>query len=147
MRISNKTDYALRALFALVASSPEETTVSAREIADRSKIPRKFLQQIMRELKERGVVQSVPGKYGGYRLARPAAEISVGEVVRHFDGLHGPAPCACLDCGGEACPLESACYFRHLFVDIRDYAARLLDGATLESVYRNSVAERRNATP
>lgn len=144
MRISNKTDYALRALFALVAS-PEERPVSAREIADRSKIPRKFLEQIMRELKEQGVVQSVAGKHGGYRLARPAAEISVGEVVRCFDGLHGPAPCVCLDCGVESCPHESACHFRWLFVDIRDYAARLLDGATLESVYRKSVADGSNA--
>lgn len=141
MRISNKTDYALRALFALVAS-PEQRAVSAREIAERSRISRKFLEQIMRELKELGVVQSVSGKHGGYRLARPAAEISVGEVVRHFDGLHGPAPCACLDCGVETCPHESACHFRWLFVDIRDYAARLLDGATLESVYRKSVSER-----
>lgn len=144
MRITNKTDYALRALFALVAP-PEEKTVSAREIAERSKIPRKFLEQIMRELKEQGVVQSIPGKHGGYRLARPAAEISVGQVVRHFDGLHGPAPCACLECRVETCPHESTCHFRWLFVDIWDYAARLLDGATLESVYRKSVSERGNA--
>ncbi len=146
MRISNKTDYALRALFALVAS-PAELAVSAREIAERTKIPRKFLEQIMRELKERDVVQSVPGKHGGYRLARPAAEISVGEVVRHFDGLHGPTPCACMDCSVESCPHESGCHFRWLFVDIRDYAARLLDGATLESVYRKSVSARTAASP
>lgn len=144
MRISNKTDYALRALFVLVAS-PEERPVSAREIADRSKIPRKFLEQIMRELKERGVVQSVPGKHGGYRLARSAADISVGEVVRYFDGLHGPAPCACLECSVGTCPHESACHFRGLFVDIRDYAARLLDGSTLESVYRKSLSDRRTS--
>jgi Rrf2 family protein len=146
VRISNKTDYALRALFALVAS-PGDTAVSAREIAEKSKIPRKFLEQIMRELKEQGVVQSIPGKHGGYRLARPAAEISIGDVVRNFDGLHGPAPCACLDCSAETCPHESACHFRWLFVDIRDYAARLLDGATLESVYRKSVSDRSNEMP
>lgn len=144
MKISNKTDYALRALFALVAS-PGKSTVSAREIAERSQIPRKFLEQIMRELRELKIVRSVPGKHGGYQLARPAGEISVGEVVRHFDGLHGPAPCACLACGTQACPHESACHFRWLFVDIRDYAARLLDGATLESVYRKSLSGRDQA--
>lgn len=144
MRISNKTDYALRALFVLVAS-PEKRAVSAREIAERSRIPRKFLEQIMRELRELKIVLSIPGKHGGYQLARPAGEISVGEVVRHFDGLHGPVPCACLACDAETCPHESACHFRWLFVDIRDYAARLLDGATLASVYRKSISGRDQA--
>ncbi len=103
MRISNKTDYALRALFVLVAS-PEERAVSAREIADRSKIPRKFLEQILRELKEQGVVQSIPVNMGdtglrGLRRISPSArwcDISMAFMVprpaRVWIVASGPVP-------------------------------------------------------
>lgn len=134
MRISNKTDYALLALFSLVAAQ-DKGPVSARELADRNKIPRKFLEQILRDMKEQGWIESTTGKHGGYRLARPASQISVGEVVRYFDGLLGPTLCSTIDCRDGQCIHESVCRFRWLFMDIRDYTTRLLDNADLETVY------------
>lgn len=133
MKISNKTDYALLALFTLL-EVPDGKPISAREISARNKIPLKFLEHILREMKEQGWVESVSGKYGGYLLARKPGKISIGEVVRHFDGLLGPSPCVSVSCQEGTCPHESTCRFRWLFQDIQSYAIKLLDSSTLESV-------------
>src|SRR5262249_37471788 len=84
MKLSRKADYALRALIHL-CGRPHEA-VPVRELADANGIPRKFLENIMRDLREMGLVESVAGKNGGYMLARRPDELSIGRVLRHFDG-------------------------------------------------------------
>jgi len=132
MRVSKKTDYALRTLFTLVdhfGSGP----IPIRELARRNDIPKKFLEQIMLALKERGWVQSVPGLRGGYHLARNPEKITMGEVVRHFDGLL--APIECVSVGGyKRCSQEPVCRFRRVFLDARNYVTNLMDHATLAEV-------------
>jgi Rrf2 family protein len=87
MRISAKTDYAVRALVVLATRDPEGSrSVKADEIARVAAVPGKFLEAILVLLRREGLIESKRGADGGYRLARPAEEITVGDVVRAIDG-------------------------------------------------------------
>ena len=85
MNISVKSEYALQALFDLARQPPGEP-VKIADIARRQKIPQKFLELILASLKQGGFVESRRGAEGGYRLARPADQITVGEVFRFVEG-------------------------------------------------------------
>jgi Rrf2 family protein len=140
MKVSRKSDYALRALFGLIASGGK-TPVSIRELADRNDVPRRFLEQIMLELKSKGWVRSIVGRDGGFILAKRPDEISMGEVVRHFDGVLGPIGCVSTT-HYEACSQETVCRFRRVLLDIRNYTARRMESATLAAVYAASPVTR-----
>ena len=92
MQLSMRTDYALRALFTLVEHHGA-TPIPIIELARRNDIPKRFLEHIMLDLKEKHWVSSVAGKKGGYILARSPEKITMGEVVRHFDGYLAPIGC------------------------------------------------------
>ena len=140
MKISRKTDYALRALFTLVEHHGRGP-IPIRELARRNDVPKPFLEQILLEMKSRGWVDSVPGKRGGYVLAREPGAITMGEVVRHFDGLL--APIACVSTSGyEWCSQESVCRFRRVLLEIRNLTTRLMDGATLAAVHEGKPVTR-----
>ncbi|MBM7866637.1 Rrf2 family transcriptional regulator [Heliobacterium gestii] len=132
MKISKKTDYALRALCTLAESYGDEP-VSLRELAERNRIPKRFLEQIMLDLKTKNWVTSVPGKYGGYVLACSPEQITLGQVVRHFDGILAPIGCVSVT-QYQACTEESVCKFRRLMAEIRDFVARQMDSTTLLAV-------------
>ncbi|MEI8235201.1 MAG: Rrf2 family transcriptional regulator [Verrucomicrobiota bacterium] len=134
MRLSNRTDYALRTLFTLVECADKEL-VSTRKLAERNDIPKKFLEQILTEMKAKGWIESVTGKRGGYRLAKPSSAITMGEVIRHFDGSLSPIACVS-STGYKYCTQETVCRFRRLFLDARNYVTRLMDESTLESVFK-----------
>jgi Rrf2 family protein len=85
MRVSAKSDYALRALIE-IARNVGEGPLSAEEIGKRQEIPHGFLQSILADLRRAGVVMSQRGQAGGWRLARPAADVSVADVIRAVDG-------------------------------------------------------------
>ena len=136
MRVSKKTDYALRALFTLVehhGSGP----IPIRELARRNDVPKKFLEQIMLGLKQRGWVRSQAGLRGGYLLAKPPERITMGEVVRHFDGILAPIECVSVT-GYRRCSQEPVCRFRRVFLEARNYVADLMDRATLADVARGA---------
>ncbi|MBM7865582.1 RrF2 family transcriptional regulator [Heliomicrobium gestii] len=134
MRISKKTDYALRTLFTLLENR-EAGPVSIRELAKRNNIPKRFLEHIMLELKANGWVDSVPGKNGGYCLAVQPEELTIGQVVRYFDGVLAPVGCVSV-AEYKKCSQEDICYFRPLMGNIRDCMADLLHRATLQKVYQ-----------
>ncbi len=136
MRVSKKTDYALRALFTLVDQFGRGP-VPIRELSRRNDIPKKFLEQIMLSLKERGWVSSLPGLRGGYLLAKSPDRITMGEVVRHFDGILAPIECVSV-AGYKRCSQEPLCRFRRVFLDARNYVANLMDHATLAEVSRGT---------
>ena len=136
MRVSKKTDYALRALFTLVDQAGRGP-VPIRELSRRNDIPKKFLEQIMLSLKERGWVTSLPGIRGGYMLAKAPDKITMGEVVRHFDGILAPIGCVSATCY-ERCSQEPLCRFRRVFLDVRNYVATLMDQATLADVSKGT---------
>ncbi|HCP11357.1 MAG TPA: Rrf2 family transcriptional regulator [Planctomycetaceae bacterium] len=140
MKLSRKSDYALRALFTLVESRGQGP-LSIREIAERNDIPRRFLEQIMLDLKARGWVLSIPGRDGGFELAKDPGDITLGQVVRHFDGVLAPIPCVSTS-HYEPCTQEGSCRFRRVMLDIRNYVARMMDTATLARVFSGSVVRR-----
>ena len=132
MRVSKKTDYALRALFTLIehhGSAP----IPIRELARRNDVPKRFLEQIMLALKAQGWVSSVAGIRGGYLLAKSPSKITMGDVVRHFDGILAPIDCVSVT-GYKRCSQESVCRFRRVFFDARNFVATLMDRATLADV-------------
>lgn len=130
MRVSKKTDYALRALFAI--AELKETSISIRELSENTDVPRRFLENIMLEMNKAGFVKSTTGRYGGYTLARSANEITLGEVIRYFEGMIAMISCVSVS-NYEACSQESKCYFRRVFLNIRNLTAQILDRTTIAS--------------
>lgn len=132
MRVSKKTDYALRALCTL-AEHYGRGPIPIRELARRNDVPKKFLEQIMLALKERGWVDSAAGVRGGYILAKLPEKITLGEVIRHFDGILAPIECVSVT-GYVRCSQEPVCRFRRAFLDARNYVAGLMDHLTLAQI-------------
>ena len=104
--------------------------VSNRELAVANDIPSGFLQQIMLELKECGWVSSIPGRDGGYVLAVAPDALSMGQVVRRFDGVLAPIGCVSIT-HYEPCSQEARCSFRRVLLGVRNHTARQLDQTTL----------------
>ncbi|HWU27041.1 MAG TPA: Rrf2 family transcriptional regulator [Rhizomicrobium sp.] len=130
--LSQKARYALRALFVLGARETEEPVMIA-DIAEEANVPRKFLEQILLELKKSGIVHSVRGKFGGYTLGRSTDAISFAEVIRAIDGPLALSPCAsrtayrrCDDCADEV-----TCAIRKVLLDVREATAGILEKRTL----------------
>ena len=130
--ISQKAKYALRALVAL-CRTPPASPLMISEISRTQAIPKKFLEQILLELKRAGIVMSRRGRLGGYVLLRPANEITFGEVLRLIDGPIAPLPCLskiayrrCADCQDEA-----RCEIRHVFAQVAIAQRDVLDRTTL----------------
>ena len=123
----------------LAASSnehhPGNGVVQIKEIAEREQIPSKFLEQILLTLKNAGLLHSKMGVGGGYYLARPPKEISLGHIVRILDGPLAPLRCvsqmAYEPCG---CPDEQTCGLRLVMLDVRNAIAELLDNTSLADV-------------
>jgi Rrf2 family protein len=128
--ISQKAKYALRALVALAKA---DDSLMIGEIAARKKIPRKFLEQILLDLKRHGIVQSRRGRLGGYALLMPADRITYGQVLRIIDGPIAPLPCLsriayrrCADCQNE-----ESCEIRRVFARVAESAREVLDRTTV----------------
>ena len=134
MRVSKKTDYALRTMFTLVEHY-RGAPIPIRELARRNDVPKRFLEQIMLQLKTQGWVDSTAGVRGGYFLARSPEKITMGEIVRFFDGILAPIDCVSVT-GYQRCSQESVCRFRRVFLDARNYVAGLMDRATLADVIK-----------
>lgn len=130
--ISQKAKYALRALVAL-AKQPSGQPTFIGDIAESQSIPKKFLEQILLDLKRHGLVVSRRGKAGGYGLFRPADTISFGEVLRIIDGPIAPLPClskiAYRKC--EDCQEEASCEIRRVFAQVADATRAVLDRTTV----------------
>lgn len=130
--ISQRAKYALRALVALARS--ETGSMMIGQIAAQQKIPRKFLEQILLELKRHGLVASRRGKLGGYELLAPADKITFGQVLRMIDGPIAPLPCLskiayrrCTDCIDEG-----TCEVRRVFFKVAESARSVLDSTSLK---------------
>ena len=144
MRVSKRTDYALRALFTLV-DHYHGAPIPIRELARRNDVPKRFLEQIMLDLKAQGWVDSVAGIRGGYLLARSPKKITMGEVVRHFDGVLAPIECVSVT-GYKRCSQEPVCRFRRVFLDARNYIAEVMDHATLADVAKGPPVSKQEVT-
>ncbi len=137
MKITKKGEYALKALLCLVEVYPHKTR-SLREIAQREKLPLKFLEQIMMILKRHGIVQSTKGKLGGYCLAEPPAEITLGKIIRAVEGPLAPI--------ANAEEIQKSIHRdeRHAglylaLLEVRNAISEILDKTTLEDIYEKSL--------
>lgn len=143
MRLSKRGEYGLRAMIDLAAALKSSNgsgtggIVQIKEIAERQKIPSKFLEQILLTLKNAGLLRSRMGVGGGYYLSKPASEITLGQIVRVLDGPLAPIRCVSLTayepCG---CPDETTCGLRLVMLDVRNSISKILDYTTLEDVTR-----------
>jgi Rrf2 family protein len=131
MRVTCRTEYALKALADLAASHPRGEAVPLAAVARRQGIPLSFLEQIMLVLKHAGYVESRRGKGGGYALARLPRQITLGEIVRLMDGPIRPVLCgACRSKGDGGDP----CAFREVWQRVAEAAAAVVDGATFQDI-------------
>lgn len=132
--LTKKGKYGLKALVHL-ARLPAGELAFVGDIATSNHIPKKFLDAILGELRNAGFVLSRKGKEGGYRLAKSAAEIKVGHVIRVLDGPLAPIACAsrtryerCDDCD------EATCHVRHMMLEVRQAIADVLDNRSLAAM-------------
>lgn len=130
--ITAKTRYALKALCVLAKSPPGEPILIA-DIAEQEGIPRKFLELILSELKQHGILQSRKGRGGGYLLARTPETISLALVLRVLDGPIAPVPCLsrtayqrCVECRDE-----STCSVRLVLKEAHDASLHVLENTTI----------------
>ncbi|WP_439534637.1 RrF2 family transcriptional regulator [Polymorphobacter sp.] len=130
--LTQRSRYALRALIFL-ARADGLVPVPISMIAADQKLPRKFLEIILLELKNGGLVLSYRGKMGGYRLARPADEISFGEIIRLIEGPLALVPCVSVSAYQRCsdCFEESVCAIRKVMLTVRDQTAAILDNTSL----------------
>ena len=132
LRLSKKTDYALIALKDL-ASNPDGTSSSAREIAARYNIPVELMAKVLQRLAKRGLLASHHGKRGGYDLARPATMISVADVIQAVDGPVAVTACSDID---ETCEQYSTCNVRDPLWRLKDRIVRTLAEFTIDELAR-----------
>jgi Rrf2 family protein len=146
MRLSKRGEYGLRAMIALAEPAPKSDSPSMmqiKEISQREQISPKFLEQILLTLKNAGLLHSKMGLGGGYYLARPASEITLGQVFRVLDGPVAPIKCvsqmAYESCG---CPDEETCGLRAVMGDVRNAIADILDNTSLADVIKRQESVR-----
>jgi Rrf2 family protein len=137
MRLSKRGEYGLRAMIDLATWEGGNPIIQIKDIAEREHIPAKFLEQILLTLKNAGLLHSKMGVGGGYYLAKPSDQISLGQIVRVLDGPLAPLRCvsqmAYEPCG---CPDEQTCGLRMVMFDVRSAISDILDSTSLADVAR-----------
>jgi len=133
--LSMKAKYGLRAMLFLARAYGQGPALIS-EIAEKEAIPKKFLELILLELRNKGYLHSKKGKGGGYYLGKSPYQISLGEIIRILDGPLAPIPCVSLTAYRRCpdCPDEKTCGIRVVMKEVRDSTAEILDGTTLADV-------------
>ena len=136
MKLSKRGEYALRALIDLgMAQELGFSVLQASELARKEKLPVKFLEQILAQLKAGGYVKSTRGRLGGYSLGKPMKRIKFGSVIRFIEGPLAPIRCVSQRSYARCtCPDEAHCGLRMLMFDVRNAIARILDHYTLAEI-------------
>jgi Rrf2 family protein len=147
MRLSKRGEYGLRAMITLaepVKKGNSPAMLQIKEISEREQISPKFLEQILLTLKNAGLLHSKMGVGGGYYLARPAGEITLGQIFRILDGPVAPIKCvsqmAYEPCG---CPDEQTCGLRLAMSEVRNAIADILDNTSLDDITKRQSAIRK----
>ena len=136
MTLTKKGEYALRAMIQLgLAKALGRDIVPVSELAESNRLPLKFVERILHELREAGYIETQRGKMGGYAVAKPLDKIHIGELVRLIDGRLAPIACASeTEYARCTCPDEEHCGLRMLMIDVRNAIANILDRYTLNDV-------------
>ena len=131
MKLSLKGEYALRAVFVL-ALHYDQPLVRIQTISNEQNIPKRFLEQILNDLKSGGVVESRRGVAGGYRLAQRPDRISLATVIRHIEGALAPVSCVSERFYEKcSCPDETRCAIRSVMKEVREAVVRVVEKTTL----------------
>ncbi len=131
MKLSLRGEYALRAMLVL-GLNYEQPVVRIQTISDQQNIPKRFLEQILNDLKSGGFVQSRRGVAGGYRLARRPEQITVASIVRHVEGALAPVSCVSEKFYEKcSCPDESRCAIRSVMKEVREAIVSIVERVTV----------------
>jgi len=133
MKLSVRGEYALRALLVLSRDFQEDdSVVRIQEISTRQNIPKRFLEQILNDLKSARIVESKRGVAGGYRLRRAPQHITLAEIVRHIEGPLAPVSCVSEKYYEKcSCPDETRCPIREVMKEVRDGIVKLMERTSL----------------
>src|SRR6266498_3361240 len=138
MKLSLRGEYALRALLVL-GLNYKQSIVRIQTISQQQNIPKRFLEQILNDLKSAGVVESKRGVAGGYRLARAPEEISLATVIRHLEGALAPVSCVSERFYEKcSCPDESRCAIRSVMKEVREAVVRIAERVTIADLCERS---------
>lgn len=137
--ISKKAKYALKALTRLTQEYESQRPLLISEISEEETIPKKFLEAILLELRNNGLLMSQKGKGGGYKLRLPPEQISLAKVLRIVDGPIAPMLCVSLNFYGkcEDCKSEETCFIRPLMVQVRDANLAVYENTSLADLVKN----------
>src|SRR5689334_7525904 len=130
LQVSQRTHYGLRAMTEL-AKAYGAGPRSLAWIAEAQHLPAGYLEQLAIPLRRAGLIEATRGAHGGYQLARPPAQVSVGEVVRTLEGAVAPVECLSDDYAAGSCALELGCLSRPLWQRLKDSIDQVLDSTTL----------------
>ncbi|MEN9908029.1 MAG: hypothetical protein RLZZ540_1178 [Bacteroidota bacterium] len=135
--LSQKTKYALKALLYLAQQDSNHISKTT-DIAEEANIPKKFLEQILLDLKRGHLVGSKQGKFGGYYLLKPGSDITLADIHRLFDGAIALLPCASLNFYERCsdCKSEDECLLRHGLMTIRNETLKAMQGITIASLVK-----------
>jgi Rrf2 family cysteine metabolism transcriptional repressor len=133
MKISTRTEYGLRVLVTLARLGPDDACLSLTEIAKREKLPHAYLEQLVGDLRRSGLVTATRGQAGGYRLAKPSAEIAMADAVRALEGPLLEMPCAGAD-DLEHCDRPQPCSVHEVFQRVYESLSGTLGATTLAEV-------------
>ena len=133
MKLSVRGEYALRAMQVLARDYQEDdSVVRIQEISEKQNIPKRFLEQILNDLKSAGIVMSKRGVAGGYRLKRSPDQITLAEIIRHIEGPLAPVSCVSEKYYEKcSCPDESRCAIRAVMKELRDSIVQVMEATTL----------------
>jgi len=133
MKLSVRGEYALRALLVLGLDYLEDdSVVRIQEISERQNIPKRFLEQILNDLKSAGILESKRGVAGGYRLKVPPDRVTLAEVIRYIEGPLAPVSCVSARYYERcSCPDEEKCGIRSVMKEVRDAIVKILENVTL----------------
>ena len=131
MRLSRRSEYGLRALVDLVRHDGGGP-VALASLAERNRLPAKFLEQIMSTLRHAGIVRTTLGAHGGYAIAADPTTVTIGRVIRLLNGALAPLGCVSLRYYEKcSCADEATCPLRDVMLDVRDAMLEVLDKETL----------------
>ncbi|MCF6248572.1 MAG: Rrf2 family transcriptional regulator [Desulfobacula sp.] len=143
MRISYKTDYALKVILHLSDIYPDKKN-HIKDISKVQDIPQKFLEQVLLLLKKGGFVMSKKGPGGGYYLKKAPDQISMGDIIKYIDG--SVSPISCIDQGNEkSCDFSSFCVFKPVFHDVEKAILNIIGNKNFKELLQEQKSLRKNS--
>ncbi len=132
MNFTAKEDYGIRAVLDIALNS-NNAPIQAKEIASRQDIPEQFLEQLLATLRRSGIIRSIRGASGGYDLAKPAAQISIGEIIHSLSGPFVPIQCV-NDDDTNRCPVQELCSVSHFWSRLKKAIEGVVGNTTIQDL-------------